>query len=140
VNLGFNRWAIKPEVGVSRQLDRWTIEGYAGMWLFTANDEYYPAHARKEQDPVLAAQAHASYALPRRSWIALNSTWFAGGQTRVDGVVNPDEQRNIRLGAVYSFPLPRGQSLKIVYSTGASTRRGSAFNTFNVTWQLVRLR
>jgi hypothetical protein len=30
--------------------------------------------------------------------------------------------------------------LKFVYSTGASTRRGSAFNTFNVTWQLVALR
>jgi hypothetical protein len=69
VTLGFNRWAIKPEVGVSHQRKRRTIECYAGMWLFTANDEYYPAHARKEQDPVLAAQAHASCALARRSWM-----------------------------------------------------------------------
>jgi hypothetical protein len=30
------------------------------------------------------------------------------------------------------------QSLKFVYSTGATTRRGSDFNTFSVTWQLVR--
>jgi len=29
------------------------------------------------------------------------------------------------------------QSIKFVYSTGATTRRGSDFNTFNVTWQLV---
>jgi len=29
------------------------------------------------------------------------------------------------------------QSIKFVYSTGATTRRGSDFNTLNVTWQLV---
>ena len=27
--------------------------------------------------------------------------------------------------------------IKLVYSTGTSTRRGSDFDTFNVTWQLV---
>jgi hypothetical protein len=29
------------------------------------------------------------------------------------------------------------QSLEFVSSTGATTRRGPDFNTFNVTWQLV---
>jgi hypothetical protein len=140
VNLGFNRWAVKPEVGVSRQIDRWTIEGYAGTWLFTDNDKYFPFRSVKRQDAVFAAQTHLSYTLPRRGWLAVNATWFAGGQTRIDGAVSPDEQRNSRLGAVYSFPVSPRQSIKIVYSTGASTRRGSAFNTFNVTWQLVTVR
>lgn len=140
VNLGFNRWAVKPEVGLVHQRDRWTIEGYVGTWVFTANDEYYPARAVKRQDPVFAVQAHVSYALPGRRWLAINATWFSGGQTRIDQTISPDEQRNSRLGAVYSLPLSQRQSIKIVYSTGASTRRGSAFHTFNVTWQLVRLR
>jgi hypothetical protein len=81
-----------------------------------------------------------SYSLPHRSWIAFDGTWFAGGQTRVERSVNPDEQRNARLGATLSVPLSARQSLKFVYSAGAATRRGSAFNTFNVTWQLVALR
>jgi hypothetical protein len=38
VNLGYNRWAVKPEIGVSRPFGRWTVEGAAGLWLFTAND------------------------------------------------------------------------------------------------------
>jgi hypothetical protein len=46
-------------------------------------------------------------------------------------------QRNTRLGVTLSVPIARQQSLKFVYSTGATTRRGSDFNTFNVTWQLV---
>ena len=88
---------------------------------------------------MFAAQAHVSYALPRKAWVAFNGTWFAGGQTRVDRALSPDAQRNTRLGATCSFPLSPSQSLKFVYTTGASTRRGSAFNTFNVTWQIARL-
>src|SRR6185436_7547487 len=104
-------WAVKPEVGVSRQVGHWTFEGYAGVWFFHTNPAYYPGDARKRQEPV------------------------GGGQTRVDDVKNPDLQRNSRLGATVSVPISSRQSLKFVYSTGATTRRGSDFNTFNVTWQ-----
>jgi outer membrane putative beta-barrel porin/alpha-amylase len=137
VNLGYNRWAVKPEIGVSRPVRRWTIDGSASVWLFTTNDSYYPAHAVKRQDPVIALQGHASYALPRRAWLAVDATWFAGGETRVNGVPNPDLQRNTRLGLTLSIPIVGQQSLKLAYSTGTTTRRGSDFNTLNATWQLV---
>ena len=139
VNLGYNRWAVKPEVGVSRQVGHWTFEGYAGVWFFRTNPAYYPGDARKRQEPVGAWQTHVAYALPRRTWIAFNGTSFGGGQTRVDDVKNPDLQRNSRLGATVSVPISSRQSLKFVCSTGATTRRGSDFNTFNVTWQLTML-
>ena len=84
-------------------------------------------------------QAHFGYALPHRTWIAFNGTWSAGGQTWVHGAENPDLQRNSRIGATLSMPISAWQSLKFVYSTGASTRRGSSFKTLNVTWQVVRL-
>ncbi|HEX2442798.1 MAG TPA: hypothetical protein VHJ77_02550 [Vicinamibacterales bacterium] len=104
---------------------------------FAQRGAFYPGRARREQDPVIALQGHVSYALPYRAWVAVNGTWFAGGETRIDRALNPDEQRNTRLGATLSIPIARQQSLKFVYSTGATTRRGSDFNTFNVTWQLV---
>jgi hypothetical protein len=138
VNLGYNRWAVKPEFGVSRPVGRWTLEASAGVWLFSTNHAYYPARAIKRQDAVVTLQGHASYSLPGRSWLAVNATWFAGGETRVDGVFNPDLQRNARLGATLSIPVVGQQSIKFAYSTGATTRRGSDFNTFNATWQLVR--
>ena len=81
-----------------------------------------------------------SYALPARAWIAVNGTWFGGGQTRVDRALNPDEQRNSRMGVTLSIAIARQQSLKFVYTTGATTRRGSDFDTFNVTWQVVTFR
>jgi hypothetical protein len=137
VNLGYHRWAVKPEIGMSVPAGRWTVDAYAGVWLFTTNEWYFPGTAQKRQDPVLAVQGHASYALSARTWLAVNGTWFAGGATYIDDVRNPDLQRNTRLGITYSVPLAAQQSIKFVYSTGTSTRRGSDFNTFNVTWQLV---
>jgi hypothetical protein len=137
VNLGYNRWAFKPEVGVSHQIGRWTFDVYAGVWLFTVNDDYFPGDAHRRQDPVVAWQTHISYALPHRTWVAFNGTWFNGGETSVERVASADEQRNSRLGVTLSIPASGQQSIKFIYSTGATTRRGNDFNTFNVTWQLV---
>ena len=137
VNLGYNRWAVKPEIGLSHPLGRWTLDGSVGVWLFSTNRSYYPAGAVKRQDTVVALQGHVSYLLAGRSWLAVNATWFAGGETRVDGVVNRDLQRNTRIGATLSIPIAGQQSIKLAYSTGTTTRRGSDFDTFNATWQLV---
>jgi hypothetical protein len=138
VNLGNHRWAFKPEIGVSQPAGRFTVEGYAGVWLFTTNHAYYPGRAERRQDPVISLQGHVGYSLPRRVWLAFDGTWFSGGRTEVDGVPNPDRQDNIRLGGTLSLPVTQRQSLKLVYSHGTTTRRGSDYNTFNVIWQAVR--
>lgn len=137
VNLGYNRWAFKPEVGISQPLDRWTLEGYVGAWFFTTNDNYYPGDARKSQAPILSLQGHIGYALTRRSWLAFDATWFGGGHTRIDGIRSPDDQRNMRLGATLSIPAGPSDSVKVVYSTGATTRRGTDFDTLTLQWQRV---
>ena len=117
-------------------MGRWTLDGYAGVWLFTTNDRYFPGTAEKRQDPVLALQGHVSYTLPNRVWLAFDATWFEGGQSSGGRVASPDLQRNAR--ATLSIPIGRQQSLKLVYSTGTTTRRGSDFDSVLVTWQLVR--
>jgi hypothetical protein len=138
VNIGYHRWAIKPEMGLSRPIGPWTVDAIAGVWLFTINDEYFPGRARKAQNPLYSIQTHVSHPLPHRTWVAVDATWFAGGETRVDGVAIPDRQRNTRLGATLSIPVTSAQSVKLTYSTGTSTRRGTDFDTLNVMWQLVR--
>jgi hypothetical protein len=41
------------------------------------------------------------------------------------------------VGATLSVPAGAANSLKLVYSTGATTRRGSDFDTLTVQWQRV---
>ena len=139
INLGANRWSFKPEVGVSRQLGKWTFEGYVGAWLFTANDSFYTGDSRRTQQPITSIQAHTSYTFKPGLWLALNATWYAGGTTSIDGEDKGDLQRNSRLGATVSLPLVRGQTLKILTSTGATTRVGADFRTVVAAWQIAWL-
>jgi hypothetical protein len=137
VNLGFNRWAFKPEVGVWHPAGHWTLDGSAGIWLFTRNDAYFPGKAERTQDPIISVQGHISYDFDVGIWLALDAAWFAGGQTHVNGLANSDRQNSVRLGATLSLPVSDQQSLKITYSTGVATRRGSDFDTIVFTWQVV---
>lgn len=137
VNLGANRWAFKPEVGLSHPAGRWTLDAYAGIWFFTANDTYYPGSTRREQEPILTLQGHVSRTIGRGAWLAANATWYRGGTTRIDGIGKADLQQNTRLGATVSLPLAARQSVKIAYSAGAATRIGADFRTLTLAWQMV---
>jgi hypothetical protein len=137
VNLGSHRWSFKPEAGMSVPAGRWTFDSYAAVWLFTDNDKYYPGMSLRSQDPILALQGHVSYTLGRRTWLAINGTWYSGGQTRIGETANADLQRNTRLGATWSQLITARQSLKFAYSTGAITRVGADFRTITAAWQIV---
>lgn len=137
INLGANRWSFKPEVGVSQPIGRWALEGYLGVWFFTTNTSFFRGDSRRSQDPIVAAQGHLSYTFPSRAWIALDGTWYRGGQTVIDGLAKADLLRNTRAGATFSLPVGRRQSVKLSYTTGASTRVGADFDTFGVAWQIV---
>jgi hypothetical protein len=137
INIGANRWAFKPEVGVSHALGRWTIEGYGGVVFFTTNREFYTGASVRTQAPVVALQSHVSYTLRRQLWAAFDATWYSGGTTTVNGTRKADLQRNSRLGATLSLPVGRQQSIKFSGSTGATTRVGADFHTFGAAWQLT---
>jgi len=137
INLGANRWAFKPEIGVSHALGQWTIEGYSGVVLFSTNREFYTGGSVRSQQPIVALQAHVSYTVRRQLWAAFDATWYSGGTTTVNGTQKADLQRNSRVGATVSLPVGRQQSIKFSGSTGATTRIGADFRTFGAAWQLT---
>ena len=62
LNVGTNRWAFKPEIGVSQPIrQRWLLDMYAALWLFGANDWYFPGTTVVTQAPMGAFQVHLSY-------------------------------------------------------------------------------
>jgi hypothetical protein len=52
INIGTNRWAFKPEVGLSVPWKRLYLDVYGGAWFFTENANYYPGGASRQQDPL----------------------------------------------------------------------------------------
>ena len=138
VNLGANRWAFKPEVGLSKPAGRWTLEAAGGVWLFTTNDNFFGG-ARREQKPLASLQAHAVYTLRPRMWVSAGATYFNGGRTALDGVAKADALSNSRVGATFSYPVGGRQSLKAAWVKGVTTRFGGDVNTFAVGWQYTWL-
>jgi len=137
INLGTNRWAFKPEVGVSHPEGRWDLDAYAGVWLFSENDAFFPGAATRRQDPIVAIQGHASYTFKPRAWAAFDATWYGGGKAKVDNGVPSSRLSNTRFGATLAWPLGRQQSVKIAYGLGAWTRVGSDFRTLAIAWQYL---
>jgi hypothetical protein len=136
VNIGTNRWAFKPELGFSQPVGRWRFDLYAGVWFFTPNDDFFGGN-RRTQDPMFTLQGHVIYTFPPGLWLALDGTWYSGGQTTVDGVLNLDRQDNARIGATIAVPIGRTQSLKAAWSRGATVRFGTNFTTVGVTYQFL---
>ncbi|HEY2431416.1 MAG TPA: transporter [Vicinamibacterales bacterium] len=137
INIGTNRWAFKPEVGLSRPIGRWTLDVSGGAWLFTTNDQFYQGDSIRTQDPLFVVQGHASYNVTRRAWAAVDATWYGGADVRVDGGPPSARQNNARLGATLALPIGSRQSIKLAYSAGASTRTGADFTTVAVAWQYL---
>jgi hypothetical protein len=134
VNLGTNRWWLKPEVGVSHASGPWTFEGAASATVFGDNDDYVNDRSR-EQDPIYSLQAGVIYGFGRGKWIALHGNYYTGGRTSVDGVDGDDLQRNSLLRVTAAWPLNARDSLKFFAGTGVSTRTGTDFDTVSVAWQ-----
>src|SRR5512137_592441 len=136
INLGTNRWGFKPEFAVSKPIgQRWLVDTYAGLWLFTGNDTFYPGTAARTQAPMGAFQAHVSYSIQRQMWAAFDATYYVGGRSTVDGVTNNDRQSNTRIGATFALPVGRRHSIKLAVSRGAIVRVGADFSTFSFGWQ-----
>jgi hypothetical protein len=136
INLGTNRWAFKPEIGVSVPLRKFDLEAYVGAWLFTDNPDFFPGGQTRQQDPLTTVQGHVSYTFRPSLWIALDGTWYGGGEASVGGGPKSGRLDNSRLGSTLSLPLTAGQSAKLGYSRGALVRAGSNFSSITVAWQL----
>lgn len=134
VNVGSNRWAFKPELGLSQPIGRWTLEFIGGAWFFGENKNFFGG-ARREQKPLATFQSHVVYTLKPRMWIAGNATYYAGGRTVLDDKVNADLQRNSRVGATFSFPFGPNHSFKVAWARGVTTRIGGHLNTFTLGYQ-----
>jgi len=136
INLGTNRWAFKPELGLTQPVfGDWIVELYAGVWLFENNDDFFGGLVR-EQDPLATIQTHVVYSINPASWVAANFTYYNGGSTTVGGVSKDDRQNNTRGGITISLPCGKTQSLRLTWAQGVSTRVGSSFQTFGIGWQL----
>lgn len=142
INWGANRWSFKPELGYSQRWGKWVVDGYAGVWFFTTNHDFwsrnafFPGTRSQSQQPIGAFETHLSYDFTRRLWVSLDSNFWVGGAASPGGVENPlTKQRNSRLGGTAAIPISKHQSLKFGYSNGTYIQYGGNYQNVSVAWQ-----
>lgn len=138
INWGANRWAFKPELGYSRRRGNWVIDGYAGVWFYTTNPQYFspPNPKRQTQEPIGSFEGHLSYDVKPRLWFSLDGNFWFGGVTSLNGISNPTtRQTSSRIGVTGSVPLTKHQSLKCSYNNGTYIRFGGDYQDLSVAWQ-----
>lgn len=136
INIGTNRWSFRPEIAISQPIkERWLLDFYSGIWLFTDNKTFYPGEVVRSQEPMGAFQFHLSYNIRPVLWVAFDGTYYVGGSSSLDGDFNDDRQDNTRIGMTAVVPTGKFSSVKFAVSTGVNVRIGQDFNTYSVGWQ-----
>lgn len=134
VNIGSNSWAFNPQVGFSKAIGPWTLEGTAALTFYTDNSDFLGGRTLSES-PVYALQGHVIYAFASGIWASLDATYYSGGRTTVNGVLNADLQQNWRVGVTLVIPVNRENSIKLYASNGVSARTGNNYDLIGVGWQ-----
>ena len=134
VNIGTNRWFVKPEIGVSKAWGPWTLELSTAATFFGDNDDFFGGKHR-EQDPIYSLQGHLVYGFPSGIWAALTGSYLTGGRTTLDGVRGNDLQESTRIGATLALPVDRHNSIKLYASSGVTMRTGTDFDIYGIAWQ-----
>jgi outer membrane putative beta-barrel porin/alpha-amylase len=143
INWGINRWAFKPEFGYSHRFGKLILDGYAGVWFFTTNQQSFgiPTPQPQTKSPVGAFEGHLSYDAKKYRgqlplWFSLDGNFWFGGTTSVGGISNPaTSQTASRIGVTAAIPLRQHQSIKASFSTGSYVRVGSNYKNLSVSWQ-----
>lgn len=134
VNLGNNRWFVKPDIGISKAWGGLSLELSTGVYFFSKNDDFFGGKTL-EQDPLFTAQAHVTYSIGRGIWVAVSFNHDYGGRTTVNGVKGDDLQQNSRVGLTLALPVNRNNSIKLYGNTGTHTSTGTDFDMVGIVWQ-----
>lgn len=134
VNIGTNRWSIKPEIGISKAWGALITEFAAGMYIFTDNTQPFVKNTL-EQKPIYNLQGHLIYNFGMGIWAAFDANYYTGGRTIQDNIMDANMQQNWRVGGTLSLPITKQNSIKLNGSTGIYSRTGSNFDIIGIVWQ-----
>ncbi len=134
INTGSNRWSVKPEIGLEQPWRNWFLNATAGPWIFGDNTNSLGGNVLG-QEPLWVFQAQSGYTFRPSLWLAANATFYAGGETTLNGAHRHDAISGARGGLTFAMPLVDGFSMKFAWSTGSGARAGANVTLLGATLQ-----
>ena len=115
INLGQNRFVIRPQLGIQHRRGPWTFEFNTEIAFFETNTEFFDGNKR-QQDPLYIFITSATYNFEPGFWVGAGVAYDYGGESEVNDVDKDDRQQNTAWGVSITYPLNRwiGVSLRYI--------------------------
>jgi hypothetical protein len=137
INLGSNRYILRPQIGVLRQQNAWEFETTLSAFLFEDNSEFYGG-TQRQQDLLWFIQGHAIYSFRPGVWAGLSAGYGYGGDNMINGVDKDDDGRVSFWAANFGMPLGPTQSVKFSYAISqTNTNVGTNLDTILAAWSMM---
>ena len=114
INLGTNRWTIRPQIGVVHRRGPWSFELTGSVFLYTDNNDFW-MDSELEQEPLWALQAHIIRTFGRGVWVSLSGGHGWGAKAKVNGQEKDNRSSNQVLALSLGIPISRQQAIKLSY-------------------------
>jgi len=134
LNLGKNRFVIRPQIGVLHTRGKWSFELTGSTFFFTDNDEFWNGNSL-EQDPISALQAHVIRVFKPGLWVSLSAAYGWRGETTVNGVPGENDKADVLAALSVGIPITPKHGIKFVYLRSETQRfTGADLHTFAIAW------
>ncbi|MCX6867981.1 MAG: transporter [Verrucomicrobia bacterium] len=114
INLGNNRFAFRPQLGLVHQRGKWTGELTTSARFFTDNEDFFNGK-RLQEYPGYFAQGHLIYNFTPGLWLSASMGYFFGGESTIDGTSSDDRQSDLGWALSMGIPITRNFGLKLTY-------------------------
>ena len=138
LNLGNNRFYIRPQLGVLHTRGKWSYELTGSTFIYTENDDFFGGSSL-EQDPLYALQAHVIRVFDKPGyWVALSTGYGWKGETVVDGVRSDNSQKRWLSSLAFGIPLGKKQGMNFAYLRDRTkTNIGADVDSLAIAWSIV---
>ncbi len=130
INLGQNRFAFRPQLGIIHNRGKWTTEVTGEISFYTENDEFFNGNLL-EQDPIYFIHGHLVHTFRPGFWVGASLGYFNGGENSVNGIDKDDKKQNIAWALSLAYPINRYSGIKVAYiGSRAQELIGIDYDTF----------
>ena len=120
INLGSNRWVVRPQLGVVHNVGKWAFELTGSAWFFGENRDYQ-GESDLKQDPLYALQTHVIHTFRPGLWVSLSAAFGSGARPRINDIPSANEQGNFLWAASFGFSPSRSHGFKLAWQSGRTT-------------------
>ena len=127
INLGQNRFAFRPQLGVNHTYGKWTAELTGEVAFYTENDDFFNGNTL-EQDPLYIIHGHLIHTFRPGLWASASIGYDYGGGNSINGIDKDDKKQDFGWALSFAYPINRYSGINFKY-VGTRTQESTGLDT-----------